>query len=90
MRIGLEAFTSKFSISSFGSIPTVCDSLLIDIADGTLALKLTTQQRRRRRCNPFEVVGAFKQISDALVPLLGDPLSVQFSSELQATGLFPD
>lgn len=88
MRLGLEVFTSKFSISSFGSIPAVSDSLLIDIAHGTLALKLTTQQRRKGRCNPFESVIAFKQISDALASFFGAPLSSQFASELEATGLF--
>jgi hypothetical protein len=90
LRLGLEAFTSKFSISSFGSIPVVSDSLLIDLAHDTLAIKLTTDQLRRRRFyNPFESIPAFKHISTAINSVLGLSLSTTFAEELQSTGAIP-
>jgi len=88
LRVGLEAFTAKFSISRFGSIPVVSDSLLIDISCDSLALKLTTQQPRKQRCNPLETVPAFKQVSEAIGSVLGISLSSQFALELEASGSF--
>jgi hypothetical protein len=86
LRLGLEVFTSKFKISRFGSIPVVSDSLLLDLSGNTLAIRLTTDQPRRRRCNPFETVPSFKRISVAIGSVLGLTLSTQFASELESSG----
>jgi hypothetical protein len=89
LRLGLEAFTTRFSISRFGSIPAVSDSLLIDLAHDTLAVRLTTDQPRRRRCNPFESIPAFKRVSGAVDSVLGISLSTQFAEELESAGAIP-
>jgi hypothetical protein len=85
-RFGFEHFTSRFRVTQFGFMPVVSDSLLLDLTNEEIALRLTTDQPTLKRCNPFETVALFKRVAISLRSTLGISLSDQFTEELELAG----
>ena len=83
LRLGLENFSSRFSIARFGATPVVSDTLLVDADQESLTLSLSTQQPRWRPCNPFETLTVFRQVALALEKVCGYSLSESFVRELR-------
>lgn len=87
-RLGLELFQSRFTVASFGYLPQVTDSLLIDASSDTIMIRLTTEQRRWRRSNPFTEKPLLAEVASALKSVVGEDLVERFERELVAAGRF--
>jgi hypothetical protein len=87
-RVGLERFQSKFTLSSIGFMPQVTDSILIDAAGGAVQIRLTTEQRSWKPCNPTEEIPVFCALAKALHVALGFNLSESFRNELAQVARF--
>lgn len=87
-RLGLERFQSRFTLASFGYLPQVTDSLLLDATDSTLMLKLAIERRTWKPTDPFAEFPPFGAIALALRQSLSLDIAAHFREELaQRTGL---
>lgn len=87
-RIGLERFRSKFTLSSIGFLPQVTDSFLLDATEGTVSLKIATEQTTWKAANPIEEIPLFSSIDRALRSSLNVNLATSFYEELVRAGSF--
>lgn len=87
-RLGLEHFQSRFTFASFGYLPQVTDSLLIDASRASVSIQVTTEQRRWKICNPFQEISMFSAIHEALKATINFDVSASFTEHLVASGRF--
>ena len=87
LRIGIERFQSRFHTLSFGYLPQVTDSLLIDALESKLSLRFVTERRKWQATQPFAEFPLFAAIAEALQLSLGLSIDSLFRTELaKATG----
>lgn len=87
-RVGLERFRSKFTLSSVGFMPQVTDTFLLDATEGTVSLKIATEQSTWKPANPIEEIPLFSGIDRALRSSLNVNLAASFYEELVRAGSF--
>jgi hypothetical protein len=87
-RVGLERFQSRFTLSSIGFMPQVTDSFLLDATGGTAQVRIITEQRSRKPCNPTEEIPAFGALATALQKALGFDLKESFRDSLAKGAAF--
>lgn len=71
MRIGLERFRSVLAFASLGYTPQVTDSLLIDVVDGSISVRLVSERNKRRDFNPLDETPIFRAMAEALKASVG-------------------
>lgn len=81
-RLGLEHFRSLLSFASLGYAPQVRESLLIDCVGDTLALRITTEFKRRGEGNPFETTPHYQMISEIMLNATHFDLKADFERKL--------
>ncbi len=81
-RLGLERFQSRFTLASFGYLPQVTDSLLLDATDSTLMIKVAIERRAWKPTDPFEEFPPFSAIAAALRRSLSLDIAAHFREEL--------
>lgn len=87
-RLGIERFQSRFTFASFGYLPQVTDSLLVDVLDSNLVIRLVVERSKWRTTDPFTEFPVYASISAALKRSLSLDISALFTEELsKATGL---
>lgn len=82
LRFGFEQFSSRFRITSFGAVPIVSDSLIVDATDNQLVLQVTTNQPHPKPCNPFETIPTFHSAATVLDTVCHTCLATTFAAEL--------
>jgi hypothetical protein len=82
LRFGFEQFSSRFRITSFGAVPIVSDSLIIDVREDQLMLQVTTNQPRWKPCNPFKTIPTFHSSATVLDTICKASLATTFAAEL--------
>ena len=88
LRLGLEFFTSRFAITRLSFVPVVTDTILIDLVNNTLSMKLKTEQQYWKPCNPFETNSILQRLSQELLCVTGTPLAALFDTHLRARATF--
>jgi hypothetical protein len=87
-RLGLERFQSRFTWASFGYLPQVTDSLLLDATDSTVMIRLVIERRSWKPTEPFAEFPLFASIAAALRSSLCCDIASLFQEDLaQATGM---
>jgi hypothetical protein len=87
-RFGFELFSSRFRLTSFGAVPVVSDSLLLDATNDRLVVQLTTNQPRWKPCNPFETNSVFRSTAQAVDSVCRTTLPESFAKELHGSARF--
>jgi hypothetical protein len=87
-RLGLERFQSRFTWASFGYLPQVTDSLLLDATGSTAMIKLVIERRAWKPTEPFADFPLYANIAGALRSALSCDISSLFREDLaKATGM---
>jgi hypothetical protein len=87
-RLGVERFQTRFTFASFGFLPQVTDSLLIDVFDQSLSCVVRTEQSTWSLGSPLAGVPLFAAIADALRISTNFDINQSLLEELKATGRF--
>lgn len=85
-RVGLERFQSRFTWASFGYLPQVTDSFLLDAVDSTLAIRLVVERQAWRPTDPFSEFPIFGGIAAAARQAMSLDIRSTFRSELLRVG----
>jgi len=87
-RVGIERFQSRFTFASFGFLPQVTDTLLIDVFNDTLSCAFRTEQTSWSLGAPIATVPLFADIGHAIRESTGFDINESLINELKATGRF--